>query len=71
MYEPITKRSIEELQISEKAIEKLKKNNIKNISQLCKKTKTELKEIGIVTKDIRDIEISLQLVGLDLKSNSH
>lgn len=71
MYEPITKKSIEKLEISSSAIEILKRNKIKNISQLCKRTKTELKEIGIGQKDIRDIEISLQLVGLDLKSSIH
>lgn len=71
MYEPITKQSIEKLEISEKAIEILKRNKIKNISQLCKRTKTELKDMCIVQKDIRDIEISLQLVGLDLKNSNH
>ena len=71
MYEPITKQSIEKLEISNSAIEILKRNKVKNISQLCKKTKTELKEMCIIQKDIRDIEISLQLVGLDLKSSSH
>ncbi len=69
MYEPITKQSIEKLEVSNSAIEILKRNKIRNISQLCKRTRTELKEIGIGQKDIRDIEISLQLVGLDLKNN--
>ena len=63
----IGEQSVEKLLISNKAIEKLKKNEIINISQLCEKSKGELKKIGIGLKDIRDIEMSLQFAKLDLK----
>lgn len=63
----IGEQSVEKLLISNKAIEKLKKNEIINISQLCEKSKVELKKIGIGLKDIRDIEMSLQFAKLDLK----
>lgn len=70
MNRQILKQSVEKLLISNKAIEKLKENEIINISQLCEKSKLELKRAGIGLKDIRDIEMSLKLVGLDLRSNS-
>lgn len=67
MSNSIGEQSVEKLLISNKAIEKLKKNEIINISQLCEKSKGELKKIGIGLKDIRDIEMSLQFAKLDLK----
>lgn len=67
MSKKIVKQSVEKLLISDKGIEKLKENEIINISQLCEKSKAELKKIGIGLRDVRDIEMSLKLAGLDLK----
>ncbi|MCI9038480.1 MAG: hypothetical protein HFJ29_01135 [Clostridia bacterium] len=69
MSKSIGEQSVEKLLISNKAIEKLKKNEIINISQLCEKSKVELKKIGIGLRDVRDIKMSLQLAGLDLKND--
>ena len=66
----IVKQSVEKLLISNKGIEKLKENEIINISQLCKKSKEELKRMGLELKDVRDIEMSLKLAGLDLKNSN-
>lgn len=71
MNEQISKQSVEKLLISNKAIEKLKKNEIINISQLCEKSKSELKKMGIGLKDVRDIEMSLQFAKLNLKNSSN
>lgn len=65
----IEKQNVEKLLISNKAIEKLKENEIMNISQLCEKSKDELRKMGIGLRDVRDIKMSLQLAGLDLKND--
>ena len=70
MSKSIVKQSVEKLLISDKGIEKLKENEIINISQLCKKSKEELKRMGLELKDVRDIEMSLKLAGLDLKNSN-
>jgi hypothetical protein len=67
----IVKQNVEKLLISNKAIEKLKENEIMNISQLCEKSKIELRKMGICFKDVRDIEMSLQLAGLNLKNSNN
>jgi len=69
MDEKVRKQSIHRLDISENLIEILEKNNIKNIGQLCRNTKTDLKRIEIGQNDIGKIEIELQLLGLDLRNN--
>ena len=71
MNKKIMKNGVDKLQISKNAISILEKNNIQNIEQLCKRTRKELKEMNILQVDIRDIVLSLQLVGLDLKNNSY
>lgn len=71
MDKKIMKNSVDKLQISQNAINILKKNNIQDIEQLCKQTRKALKEMNILQIDIRDIVLSLQLVGLDLKNNSY
>ena len=47
----------------------LKKNKIIKVKQLANKTKTKLKDIGLLGYQISEIEIKLQLEGLDLKGN--
>lgn len=71
MNKKIMKNGVDKLQISKDAINILEKNNIQNIEQLCKRTRKELREMNILQVDIRDIVLSLQLVGLDLKNNSY
>lgn len=67
--EKINKKSIDNLNIRNNVIDILKANKIKNIGQLCKKSKANLKRIEIVTNDIIKIEIELQLLCLNLKNS--
>lgn len=60
---------IEKLQLKEEINKILKKNKIIKVKQLTNKTKTQLKEIGLLGYQISEIEIKLQLSGYDLKSN--
>ena len=69
MEEQISKLNIERLGISNDAISILKKNNIKNIGQLCKKSKADLKNINVLQSDIKKAEIELELLGLNFKDS--
>lgn len=60
---------IEKLQLNEEINKILKKNKINQVKQLTNKTKTQLKEIGLLGYQISELEIKLQLAGFDLKSN--
>ena len=61
-------KQIEELQLNAEINKVLKKNKIIKVKQLTNKTKTQLKEIGLLGYQISEIEIKLQLMGYDLKS---
>lgn len=61
-------KQIEELQLNAEINKILKKNKINKVKQLTNKTKTQLKEIGLLGYQISEIEIKLQLIGYDLKS---
>lgn len=69
MKEKIINENIDRLNISCKLIELLKQNRITKISQLCNKTKTNLRNINLTNTEISQVEIELQLLGLDLKNN--
>lgn len=69
MKEKILNENVDRLNISCKLIELLKQNKINKISQLCNKTKTNLRNINLTNAEISQIEIELQLLGLDLKNN--
>ena len=60
--------NIETLQLNREINEILKKNKISKIKQLTNKTKTQLKDIGLLGYQISEIEIKLQLTGFDFKS---
>lgn len=59
--------NIEKLKLDIEIVKILKRNKIVKIKQLTNKTKTKLKEFGLVGYQISEIEIKLQLEGLDLK----
>ena len=61
--------NIEQLKLNDEINKILKKNKIIKIKQLANKTKTKLKEIGLQGYQISEIEVKLQLEGLDLKGN--
>lgn len=62
-----TKQKIERLDIPVSQIDILKQNKINTLGELCRHTKTELKEMNIDVKYINKIQIELQLLGLNLK----
>lgn len=66
MKEEYLSQSIEILNIPKSIIDIFTKKNILTISKLCKKTKQDLKEIGLIKAEIDKVEIELQLIGLDL-----
>ena len=67
MEEKYKMQNIERLDISCKVIEQLKNNKITKIGQLCNKTKTNLREMKLMSNEINKIEVELQLLGLNLK----
>lgn len=58
--------SIKELDLDKKIYTILINNDIKLIKDLWVLNRTKLKEMGLKDRDIKDIIIQLQLVGLDL-----
>lgn len=60
-------QSINRLNISSKIIKKLENNNIITLYELCSKTKTDLKKSNLTQDEINDIQIKLQLEGLNLR----
>jgi DNA-directed RNA polymerase alpha subunit len=69
MDEKINNQSIERLDITCAAIKKLKDNKINKIGQLCKKSRTDLKELSFESYEINKIDIELQLLGLNLRNS--
>lgn len=62
-------QNIDRLDISCKTIDLLKENKIAKLSQLIKKSRSSLKELGLENFEINKIEIELQLLGLSLKGS--
>lgn len=63
------KQNIDRLDIPTKVIKLLKQNKITIIEQLCDKTKTYFKNIGLNSVEIEKLMIELQLLGLNIKTN--
>ena len=61
-------QNIERLDVEIRIIDILKNNKIKKIKELCKLSKTDLKEMDIKQKEAEKIKIELQLLGLDLRN---
>ena len=61
-------QNIERLDVEIRIIDILKENKIKKIKELCKLSKTDLKEMDIKQKETERIQIELQLLGLDLRN---
>lgn len=61
-------QNIDRLDIEVKVLDVLKENKIKKIKELCKLSKTDLKEMDIKQKEAEKIQIELQLLGLDLRN---
>ena len=61
-------QNIERLDVEIRIIDILKDNKIKKIKELCKLSKTDLKEMDIKQKEAEKLQIELQLLGLDLRN---
>lgn len=59
-------KSIDKLEISKEIKELLKSNKICSLYELVKMNKNNLKKIGLNPNQISQVEIQLQLNGLDL-----
>ena len=53
MEDKMLKQSIDRLDVSDKILNTLKKNNIKTLGQLCKKEKSDLRKIELEDFEIR------------------
>lgn len=60
-------QKVESLNISNSTVGILKENKLTKIGQLCKRTRTDLKKIGLSNNEINKIDIELQLIGVNLK----
>lgn len=63
------KNNISTLSINKKVVECLNNNGIQTIKDLCKCSRMDLANKGLENSEIKDIMITLQLKGLDLKPN--
>lgn len=65
----ILEDDIDVLKLNADIVEILKKKKITQVKQLANQIKTKLKDIGLLGYQISEIEVKLQLEGLDLKGN--
>lgn len=65
----ILEDNIDVLKLNADIVEILKKKKITQVKQLANQSKTKLKDIGLLGYQISEIEVKLQLEGLDLKGN--
>ena len=61
--------SINTLSINKKVVEVLNNCGIETVKDLCKCSRMDLVDKGLRNSDIKNISITLQLKGLDLKPN--
>lgn len=61
--------NIDVLKLNADIVEVLKKKKIIQVKQLANQSKIKLKDIGLLGYQISEIEVKLQLEGLDLKGN--
>ena len=65
----ILEDDIDVLKLNADIVEILRKKKITQVKQLANQSKTKLKDIGLLGYQISEIEVKLQLEGLDLKGN--
>lgn len=71
MKSNLLKEDVSILSLKENIISKLEENNINKIEELCSMTKADLRNINFEQSDISNIEIKLQLNGLDIKKKRY
>lgn len=62
----ILEKDINILKLNNEIVDVLQKNKITKIESLANKSKTDLKNLGLMGYQISEIELKLQLEGLDL-----
>ena len=63
------KNNISTLSINKRIVELLNSKGIETVKDLCKCSRMDLADKGLENSEIKDIMITLQLKGLDLKPN--
>ena len=71
METKLLEKDISFLSLNKNINERLKENNIYTIKELCSMTKSDLRELSLEQNEINNIEIHLQLNGLDIKKKRH
>ena len=66
-----TEKTIEELNLSSKLVEKMHENNFNIVKDVWVKNRKNLKELGFTDSEIKSIIIALQLEGLDLNKKKY
>ena len=66
-----TEKTIEEMNLSSKLVEKMHANNFNIIKDVWVKNRKGLKELGFTDSEIKSITIALQLEGLDLNKKKY
>lgn len=59
---------ISDLKLQDNIITTLRRNKINSLKQLCSKTRSELRKLNLKQFEVKQIEIQVQLLGLDLKN---
>lgn len=62
----VLEKNIDILKLNNETVTILKKHRITKIESLANKSKTDLKKLGLMGYQISEIELKLQLEGLDL-----
>ena len=65
MEQKISNQRIDRLDINDNILNVLKENEITTLGNLCSKSKTDLKNIGLLPNESNKVEVELQLMGLN------
>lgn len=69
MEQKLKNQSINRLDVNDNILNILKEKEIDTIGELCSKSKTDLKNLGLLPNESNKIEVELQLMGLNLRNS--
>lgn len=69
MEDKMKKQNVQRLDISDNAINLLNDNKISTLGQLCRKSKADLKSLGLLQDEANKVEVELERIGLNLKNS--
>ena len=69
MEQKISNQRIDRLDINDNILNVLNENEITTLGNLCSKSKTDLKNIGLLPNESNKVEVELQLMGLNLRNS--